>query len=82
MAYARIDYHPHARRQMRQRRVSERQVAAAIQNPDRVLPGHSGRLIAERTSELGNVLRVIYEEWHGGTVAYIRTVYRIGGETP
>ena len=68
MTNDRIDYHPHARYQMRQRKVSERQVVAAVQSPDRIGPGHSGRNIAERKSELGNTLRVIYEEWHGGTV--------------
>jgi hypothetical protein len=82
MAYSRIDYDPHARDKMRERRISERQIAATLNRPDRVVPGHSGRLIAERDTAVGNVLRVVFVEPHGGTVAYVITAYRVGGTTP
>ena len=79
MAYAGIVYHPHARLRMRQRRISERQVVATVSMPDRRSLGHSGRIVAERTTEVGNTIRVIYEEIDGGTTAYVWTVMRRGG---
>ena len=69
----------HARRRMREQRVSERQVATTLRNPDRLLPGHSGRLVAERNTEAGNIVRVVYEERNGGSVAYVWTVIRREG---
>ena len=65
----------HARRRMREQRVSERQVATTLRNPDRLFPGHSGRLVAEA----GNIVRVVYEERNGGSVAYVWTVIRREG---
>jgi hypothetical protein len=82
MAYARIDYDRHARDKMRERLVSERQIAAALNRPDRLLAGHSGRLIAERDTAAGNTLRVVFVEQRGGTVAYVITVYRVGRKLP
>lgn len=79
MAYGRIEYHPHARQRMRLRRVAERQVIAALNAPDRIVPGHSGRLVAERETAAGNTLRVVYVERDGGAVAFVLTVYRLGG---
>ena len=79
MAYTRIEYDSHARLRMRQRRVSERQVTAALTAPNRRFPSHSGRLVVERQTAIGNTLRVVYEELEGGTVAYVWTVIRRGG---
>ncbi|MCA1717143.1 MAG: DUF4258 domain-containing protein [Actinobacteria bacterium] len=35
MKYERIRYHPHARRRMRQRKISQAQVERTLQNPNR-----------------------------------------------
>ena len=47
--YDRVEYHPHARLRMRQRRVSERQVERVIDAPDRTGPrvDPPGRIVAE-----------------------------------
>jgi prolyl oligopeptidase PreP (S9A serine peptidase family) len=82
MAYGRIDYDIHARENMVKRRISARQVLTTLNRPDRVVPTHSDRLIAERRTEAGNTIRVVYVEQHGGTTAYVITVYRVGGGTP
>lgn len=65
---------------MQQRRVSARQIARTLNNPDRVFPSR-GALVAERRTDAGNTLRVIYVEREGGSTAYVSTVYRMGGST-
>ena len=79
--YGRVEYHPHARLRMRQRRVSERQVERAIESPTRRQPSTNppGRIVAERDTAVGNTLRIVYVEREGGATAFVLTVYRIGG---
>lgn len=79
--YGRVEYHPHARLRMRQRRVSEQQVARVIDAPDRTGPSVDppGRIVAERDTAIGNTLRVVYVERDRGATAFVLTVYRRGG---
>ena len=48
--YRRVGYHPHARRRMRQHRVSERQIERAFEAPDRTGSSTNppGQIMAER----------------------------------
>lgn len=64
---------------MATRKVGERQVERTIANPDRLTPGHSNRLVAERATVAGNRLRVVYEEMDDGATAFVWTVIRIAG---
>ena len=79
--YAAVTYARHARTQMAERRVSERQGERTIAAPTRVYPSTDppGRLVAERATAAGNTLPVVYVELAGGTVARVVTVIRIGG---
>ena len=83
--YAAISYHPHARRRMQLRLVSEAQVERTIAQPTRTLPSTNppGRIIAERVTGAGNTLRVVYVErpTPAGTEAFVLTVIRRGGTT-
>ncbi len=78
MAHRRIDYHDHARDQMRSRLISERQIASTLNRTDRLVPGHSGRLVAERDTSAGNILPNVFVEQDGGTTAFVLTVIRRG----
>jgi len=71
--------HRHVRFRMRQRRLSERQVVSTLELLDRVFPGQTGRLVAERDTDVGNVLRVVFEELADGA-GYVWTAVRRGGE--
>lgn len=75
-------YDPHALERMQLRRISRRQVENTIKNPDRLrLDLERDRLIAERDTPHGNVLRVVYTmvlEADGTQGVYVITVIRIG----
>jgi hypothetical protein len=67
---------------MRERRISEQQVVRAVNKPDVVKQGQNNRLIAERTTTQGNILRVVYIEVPEGlqlVSALVVTVVRIAG---
>ena len=64
---------------MATRKIGERQVERTIVNPDRLIPSHSNRLVAEGATAAGNTIRVVYEEREGGAVAFVWTVIRISG---
>lgn len=70
------EFSDHARARMIERRISENQVRNTLNNPDRTYPGRGGRTIAERETEAGNTLRVIYIDRPEGPL--IVSVLRIG----
>lgn len=78
--YERIKLSGHARKRMRQRNIPRRQVLRTLNEPERSYPGtEEGELVAERTTEAGNVVRVVYleeTEEHPGYDAYIITLVR------
>lgn len=78
----RITYTRHARDQMAERRISDAQVGRIITNPSRRYPSMnpSGRIIAERMTDQGNTLRVVYVEraTEEGVGIRVITVIRIG----
>ncbi|HET7034074.1 MAG TPA: DUF4258 domain-containing protein [Thermomicrobiaceae bacterium] len=57
-----VEFHPHARLRMAERRISENQVLHTLNEPDRRYPSYDGRTVAERDTMPGNILRVIYVE--------------------
>ena len=59
--YERIGIHPHARKRMRQRKISRAQVERALQNPDRTYQSW-GKLAAEGATAAGNTVFVYYVE--------------------
>jgi hypothetical protein len=81
--YAAVEYDPHVRDRMRERRIAAAQVERAIANPTRVGPSATvpGRMVAEYDTAAGNTLRVVYVEQRRGadTVAYVITAIRIAG---
>jgi len=81
LAYRRVEYHPHARKRMVERKIGEHQVARTIAEPATLVPSqsHPERLIAERPTAAGNTIRVVYEERDAGATAFVWTVIRKGG---
>jgi hypothetical protein len=77
VAYQRVDFDPHARQRMEERKIGENQVLRAIAEPDRQYPSHSGRFVAERQTAAGNVIRVVYVEQDNGATAFVITVIRM-----
>jgi hypothetical protein len=78
--YHEIIISEHARIRMRERRISEQQVARTINQPDVVKVGAKNRLIAERATSQGNTIRVVYIETQDGPLlvsAVVVTAVRI-----
>ena len=63
----------HAKQRMQAYNVDEELVQEAIRHPDREVPGHGGRLIAQKKLD-GYVLRVVYEKQNQKKV--VVTVYK------
>lgn len=61
MRYEGIRYHSHARKRMRQRKISRAQVERTLQNPDRSYESW-GKLAVEGTTAEGNTVFVYYVE--------------------
>jgi len=60
-----IEIRPHARRQMKERQVSEDLVKEVLSRPDQVVDSYGGRKVAQSVVErLGKrfLIRIIYEE--------------------
>ena len=56
-----ISYNPHAREDMVERGISEKDVEATLEEPDTEYPGYGGRTVAERTPEDRRVaFKVVY----------------------
>ena len=81
--YVAVTYHPHARRRMQLRLISEAQVERAIADPTRTAPSTNppGRIVAERVTAGGNTLRVVFVERStpAGVEAFVLTAIRRGG---
>ena len=63
----------HAKQRMQAYNVDEEMVHEAVRNPDREVPGHGGRQIAQKKLD-GYVLRVVYEKQNHKKV--VVTVYK------
>jgi hypothetical protein len=60
--YAHFEYSVHALDQMRERKISRRQVERTLNDPDSVYPCHSGRLVPQRHTQACNVIQVVFVE--------------------
>jgi hypothetical protein len=61
--FERIRLSGHARKRMRQRNVPRSQIMRTLNEPERAFPGaEEGELVAERPTQAGNVIRVVYTE--------------------
>ncbi len=69
-----IEIPPHAKDRMAVYNVSEEMVKAALEKPDNIVEGYSGRKIAQKKLN-GYVLRVIYEEKN--SIKIVVTVYKV-----
>ena len=78
MAFVSIEYSPHARDQIRDRRIGINQVERTLRTPER-LRLERNRLVAERETEAGNIIRVVYVErlTERGAVALVITAIRV-----
>ena len=63
----------HAKQRMQAYNVEEGMVRETLRNPDREVPGHGGRRIAQKKLD-GYVLRVVYEKQNHTKV--VVTVYK------
>lgn len=75
--YQAVTYSRHARNQMRERKIGANQVERTIASPD-TLTSSRGKMVAEKATAMGNIIRVVYAEEASGTVALVVTVIRIG----
>lgn len=64
MKYDIVRIHRHARKRMRQRKISRAQVERTVQNPDRAYTSW-GKLVAEGDTAAGNTVFVYYVEPEG-----------------
>lgn len=53
-------YTRHAKRRMRERRIPKSQVEGAMLTPDALELTHQGRMKAEKRTQQGTIIRVIY----------------------
>ena len=61
MKFERIRFSNHARKRMRQRNIPRNQIMRTLNEPKRVY--RSGeKMVAERSTEAGNVIQVVYVE--------------------
>ncbi|HII53806.1 hypothetical protein COT30_00460 [Candidatus Micrarchaeota archaeon CG08_land_8_20_14_0_20_49_17] len=67
----------HANERMRLYNISKAQVFEAINTPDNVILGHSGRKIAQKRIN-SHILRIIIEERYG--ITKVITVYKAGSD--
>lgn len=72
-----IKFTGHARKRMEEYDIGEDQVLKALDDPDDVVEGHSGRLIAHSRLN-GKILRVVFESME--SVKTIVTVYKARAE--
>lgn len=82
MKYTEITYTAHARRRMRERRISEKQIADILENPDRSF--HRGdKRIVHRMMPRGRRIEIVFvdEQRPDGMIARVITVIRRAGAT-
>lgn len=61
MRFERIKLSNHARKRMRQRNIPRNQILRTLNEPERVYES-GDKMVAERSTEAGNVVRVVYVE--------------------
>lgn len=61
MKFEKIKLSSHARKRMRQRNVSRNQIMRTLNEPAQVYP-NGDAMVAERSTEAGNVVQVVYVE--------------------
>lgn len=80
--YTRITFHPHARQQMKARKISKNQVLRALSDPDATRYESRARQVAEVQTQTGTTLRVVFvkqnEPGADEPGALVITVIRIG----
>lgn len=64
MRFEKIKLSNHARRRMRQRNIPRNQILRTLNDPERVYPS-GDKVVAERSTEAGNMIQVIYVERPG-----------------
>lgn len=81
MEFERIKLSNHARKRMRQRNIPRGQIMRTLNEPERVYSS-GDKEVAERPTESGNVIRVVYVERPEGypeTDAFIVSLVRKSG---
>lgn len=80
--YTRITFHPHARQQMKARKISGDQVRRALNDPDATRYESRARHVAKVQTQTGATLRVVFVEQNkvsaGEPGAFVITVISIG----
>ncbi len=80
MKFERVKLSGHARKRMRQQNIPRWQILRTLNEPEKSSPGEEeSEFVAERGTEGGNVIRVVYvedPEEHPGYDAYIITLVR------
>jgi hypothetical protein len=61
MKFEKIKLSNHARKRMRQRNISRNQIVRTLNEPERFYPSGDA-MVAERSTEAGNVVQVVYVE--------------------
>lgn len=59
MKFEKIKLSSHARKRMRQRNIPRNQIMRTLNEPERVYES-GGKIVAERSTETGNVVQVVY----------------------
>ncbi|MBA2624035.1 MAG: DUF4258 domain-containing protein [Acidimicrobiia bacterium] len=81
MKFERIKLSNHARKRMRQRNIPRGQIMRTLNEPERAYPSGDTK-VAERSTEAGNVIQVIYverPESYPGMDAFIVSLVRRSG---
>lgn len=81
MRFEKIKLSNHARKRMRQRNISRNQILRTLNEPERVYPS-GGKMVAELSTEAGNVIQVIYVERSGNYEedAFVVSLVRRSGD--
>ncbi|MEJ7841807.1 MAG: DUF4258 domain-containing protein [Rubrobacter sp.] len=81
MRFEKIKLSNHARKRMRQRNIPRNQILRTLNEPERVYPS-KGKMVAERSTEAGNVIQVVYVERAGdyGEDAFVVSLVRRSGD--
>lgn len=81
MKFEKIKLSNHARKRMRQRNIPRNQIMRTLNEPERVY-GSGDAIVAERSTEAGNVVQVVYVEQFepdSEIDAFVITLVRIPG---
>lgn len=81
MKFEKFKLSNHAWKRMRQRNISRNQILRTLNEPERLYPS-GGKMVAERSTEAGNVIQVIYVERSGNYEedAFVVSLVRRSGD--